>query len=237
MECKYYPVNGALTSVFICVHLWFQDEPGGNYRVVKNLECGPGTAILITGDNIRFDLGNRMISGPDGTGFSVGVGVSSSGVEIFRGTINEFNAGMGIEGSNARIHDLEIADCDAGISLFVSTADVYQNLISNCEFGIDVDGATNILVRENVILSSTRIGVFVHPSNTTTNSNNIVRENAILEIRDRNSFAARKRNSNDVREYPSLDACSVQLPINLPRSVASNRRNSISSIHPQTGSA
>ena len=161
----------------------------GDYELVGNLTC-VGTAILINGDNVRFNLAGFFLAG-DGTGAGIEVSLVSR-VRIRNGTIRHFGNGIRLDTSNnVRVSEMVLVGNGDGIQLHDSN----NNRISNSQIttnviGVRIEGSDQNIVSDNTISNnvadpavSVSAGVLVQNASTgNAISSNIVSANGSVGV-------------------------------------------------------
>ncbi len=137
----------------------------GAYRLKRNITLQhPGTAILITADNVSLDLAGHTLAGPGKQGIGIHVkGVS--GVRVRGGIVSGFAFGVQVEhAANVRVEGLQIVGGDLGgpppgevgvLLLNARGVVLERNIVSRVFLGIFVRGGYSA---GNRIAANTLVG-------------------------------------------------------------------------------
>jgi parallel beta-helix repeat protein len=147
-------LNRLLTLVFCCSITAFLaqaatpvncgdnlNQPGGQYVLTGNLVCPFAPAVLITANNVQFDLQGFTLSrtgAPLGAGITTAEGnscVATSGVHIHDGTITGFGVAVSIcvptppgpVNTFAQIDNLHLTGNSSGIEVFNGNGNSIHN--------------------------------------------------------------------------------------------------------------
>lgn len=122
----------------------------GEYMLATNLTCG-GTAIVITGDSVRFNLAGLFLAG-NGTGSGIEVSLGSR-VRIRNGTIRNFGNGIRLDTSNSvRVSGMVLAGNGDGLQLHASDNNgIGDSQITANIIGVRIDGSDKNTVSNNLI--------------------------------------------------------------------------------------
>jgi hypothetical protein len=144
-------------------HSWIID---GNY-LVGNYAYGIHMYSNTPGNNVNGIIRNNTIEG------RVGTSGTSACIIVTAGSGHQvYNNVCIAQGSHAGRHTIGIVVAYAG----VSGAQVYNNTIYDTDYGIQMIGATNTVIRNN-ILNVRSDNLNVHSSSGTTGSNNLCSTN------------------------------------------------------------
>jgi parallel beta-helix repeat protein len=122
----------------------------GDYMLASDLTCA-GTAVIINGDNVRFNLAGFALSG-DTTGSGIEVSFASR-VRIRGGTIRRFGNGIRLDTSNTvRVNDMVLVANGDGIQLQSSDDNrMADSRITGNVIGVRLDGSDHNTVSDNTI--------------------------------------------------------------------------------------
>lgn len=155
--------------------------PGEQYVLTGDLECsGPGYGLVITADNVTLHLAGHTISSDTCTDAYEVIGIYAlgglTGVTIEGGRVSGFNDGVSLSSSYSVVRNMTVTgSCYNGIIVQADHNVVEKNVVSGTGNGVALTPATNANVRAND-LSGNAIGVLISDNNA---SDNIVEDNII----------------------------------------------------------
>jgi len=122
----------------------------GDYILTGDLTCA-GTAVVINGDNVRFNLGGFSLSG-DSTGSGIEVSFVSR-VRVRGGTVRRFGNGVRLDTSNSvRVSDMTLVANGDGIQFQASDNNrISDSMITGNTIGVRLEGSDNNTVSDNTI--------------------------------------------------------------------------------------